>query len=115
MTFVDRNDKVKYFSQGGGAHLPAQPRHPATATCATAIRPPAPTSLKRSSRTSRAAAKAAPPSGIRMGDKFVHIEYFALRDEQGVIPGDPGGLARRGTLPAGSRASGASWPTGSEP
>jgi len=82
MTFVDRDDKVKYFSQGAErifqrnrAILKRDVRHchpPASAHIVEKI-----IEDFKSGRESRA------PFWIRMGDKFVHIEYFALRDEQG--------------------------------
>jgi DUF438 domain-containing protein len=82
MTFVDGHDKVKYFSQGAErifqrnrAILNRDVRH---------CHPPASTHIVekiiedfKSGRESRA------PFWIQMGDKFIHIEYFALRDERG--------------------------------
>jgi len=82
MTFVDRNDKVKYFSQGSErifqrnrAILKRDVRHchpPASAHIVEKI-----IADFRSGRESRA------PFWIQMGGKFVHIEYFALRDAKG--------------------------------
>ncbi len=82
MTFVDRNDKVKYFSQGeerifqrNRAILNRDVRH---------CHPPASSHIVdkiiedfKSGKESRA------PFWIQLGDKFVHIEYFALRNEKG--------------------------------
>jgi hypothetical protein len=82
MTFVDRDDKVRYFTQGAErvfqrnrAILGRDVRHchpPASAHIVEKI-----VEDFRSGRQSRA------PFWIRMGDKFIHIEYFALRNEQG--------------------------------
>jgi DUF438 domain-containing protein len=82
MTFVDRNDKVKYFSQGSErifqrnrAILNRDVRHchpPASAHIVEKI-----IEDFKGGRESRA------PFWIRMGGKFIHIEYFALRDEKG--------------------------------
>jgi len=82
MTFVDRNDKVKYFSQGterifqrNRAILNRDVRHchpPASAHIVERI-----IENFKSGRESRA------PFWIQMGDKFIHIEYFALRNEKG--------------------------------
>jgi DUF438 domain-containing protein len=82
MTFVDRDDKVKYFSQGAErifqrnrAILKRDVRHchpPASAHIVEKI-----IDDFKSGRQSRA------PFWIRMGDRFVHIEYFALRNEKG--------------------------------
>jgi hypothetical protein len=82
MTFVDRRDKVKYFSQGSErifqrnrAILNRDVRH---------CHPPASTHIVekiiedfKSGRESRA------PFWIQTDGKFIHIEYFALRDEKG--------------------------------
>lgn len=82
MTFVDKDDRVKYFSQGrdrifsrSKAILGRDVRHchpPASAHIVEKI-------LEdfRAGRASRA------PFWIQMGPKFVHIEYFALRSPDG--------------------------------
>ncbi|MCL4839331.1 MAG: DUF438 domain-containing protein [Thermoanaerobaculia bacterium] len=82
MTFVDRNDKVKYFSQGterifqrSRAILNRDVRYchpPASAHIVDKI-----VEDFRSGAASRA------PFWIQKGEQFVHIEYFALRNEQG--------------------------------
>jgi uncharacterized protein len=82
MTFVDKNDKVAYFSQGeerifdrNRAILQRDVRmcHPphSVHTVEQII------SDFKSGKESRA------PFWIQMGEKFVHIEYFALRDNNG--------------------------------
>jgi uncharacterized protein len=82
MTFVDKNDKVAYFSQGeerifdrNRAILQRDVRmcHPphSVHTVEQII------SDFKSGKESRA------PFWIQMGEKFVHIEYFALRDTNG--------------------------------
>lgn len=82
MTFVDRNDKVAYFSQGeerifdrNRAILQRDVRmcHPphSVHTVEKII------SDFKSGKESRA------PFWIQMGEKFVHIEYFAVRDNNG--------------------------------
>jgi DUF438 domain-containing protein len=82
MTFVDRNDKVKYFTQGterifqrNRAILNRDVRHchpPASAHIVDKI-------LEdfKSGKQDRA------PFWINMRGKFIHIEYFALRNEKG--------------------------------
>lgn len=82
MTFVDKNDKVKYFSQGdervfqrNRAILNRDVRHchpPASAHIVDKI-----IDDFKSGRESRA------PFWINMGGKMIHIEYFALRNEKG--------------------------------
>ncbi|MHC1775446.1 MAG: DUF438 domain-containing protein [Lentimicrobium sp.] len=82
MTFVDKDDKVKYFSQGAErifqrnrAILNRDVRHchpPASAHIVDKI-----IDDFKSGRQTRA------PFWINMGGKMIHIEYFALRDEKG--------------------------------
>lgn len=82
MTFVDKNDKVKYFSQSADrifqrnrAILNRDVRHchpPASAHIVDKI-----VEDFRTGRASRA------PFWINKGGKFIHIEYFALRNEKG--------------------------------
>lgn len=82
MTFVDKEDKVKYFTQGSErifqrnrAILNRDVRHchpPASAHIVDKI-----IEDFRTGRQSRA------PFWIQMGGKFIHIEYFALRNEKG--------------------------------
>ncbi len=82
VTFVDKNDKVKYFSQGeervfqrNRAILNRDVRYchpPASAHIVDKI-----LDDFKSNRSSRA------PFWINMGDKFIHIEYFALRNDNG--------------------------------
>jgi len=82
ITFVDRNDRVKYFSQSRDRIFPRtrailnrDVRH---------CHPPASTHIVdkiigdfKSGRQSRA------PFWINLKDRFIHIEYFALRGEKG--------------------------------
>lgn len=82
MTFVDKDDKVKYFSQGAErifqrnrAILNRDVRHchpPASAHIVDKI-----IDDFKSGRQSRA------PFWINMGGNMIHIEYFALRDDNG--------------------------------
>jgi len=81
MTFVDKNDKVKYFSQGeerifqrNRAILNRDVRHchpPASAHIVDKI-----IEDFRSGKETRA------PFWINMGGKMIHIEYFALRNDK---------------------------------
>jgi len=86
MTFVDKDDKVKYFSQSADrifqrnrAILNRDVRH---------CHPPGSTHIVdkivddfRSGKASKA------PFWISKGGKFIHIEYFALRSERGEFLG----------------------------
>ena len=82
ITFVDKDDKVKYFSQSAErifqrnrAILNRDVRHchpPARAHIVDKI-----INDFKTGRESRA------PFWINMGGKLIHIEYFALRNEQG--------------------------------
>ncbi|MBN2400299.1 MAG: DUF438 domain-containing protein [Candidatus Aminicenantes bacterium] len=82
MTFVDRNDKVKYFSQGAErifqrnrAILNRDVRH---------CHPPASTHIvEKIIEDFKGGRENRVPFWIRLGGKFIHIEYFALRDEKG--------------------------------
>ena len=81
ITFVNKDDKVKYFSQGqerifqrSRAILNRDVRHchpPASAHIVDKI-----INDFKSGTSSRA------PFWINMGDKMIHIEYFALRNEK---------------------------------
>ncbi len=87
ITFVDRNDKVKYFSQSADrifqrnrAILNRDVRHchpPASAHIVDKI-----LDDFKSGRQSRA------PFWINMKGKMIHIEYFALRNEAGEYLGN---------------------------
>lgn len=82
MTFVDRNDKVKYFTQGSErifqrnrAILNRDVRHchpPASAHIVDKI-----LNDFKSGKQDRA------PFWINLRGQFIHIEYFALRNEKG--------------------------------
>ena len=82
LTFVDRNDKVKYFSQGQERIFDRN-----RAILGRDVRmchPPSSVHVVdqiigdfKSGNADRA------PFWIQMGGKFIHIEYFALRNEQG--------------------------------
>lgn len=82
MTFVDKNDKVKYFSQGeervfqrNRAILNRDVRHchpPSSAHIVDKI-----IDDFKTGKESRA------PFWIKMGPKMIHIEYFALRNDKG--------------------------------
>lgn len=82
MTFVDKNDKVAYFSQGeerifdrNRAILQRDVRmcHP----------PHSVDTVERILKDFKSGKESRAPFWIQMGDKFVHIEYFALRDNKG--------------------------------
>jgi len=82
ITFVDRNDKVKYFSQGKDrifdrtrAILGRDVRmcHPPSSVHVV-------DQIINDFKTGKADSA---PFWIQMKDKFIHIEYFALRNEKG--------------------------------
>ena len=82
LTFVDRNDKVKYFSQSSERIF--QRNRAILNRDVRYCHPPGSVHIVdkiledfKSGRQNRA------PFWIKMGGKFVHIEYFALRNEQG--------------------------------
>ncbi len=82
MTFVDKNDKVKYFSQGSERIF--QRNRAILNRDVRLCHPPASAHIVekiiddfKSGRENRA------PFWIKMGNKMIHIEYFALRNEKG--------------------------------
>lgn len=82
MTFIDKNDKVKYFSQSKDRIF--QRNRAILNRDVRLCHPPSSTHIVdkivddfKSGRESRA------PFWIQMGGKFIHIEYFAIRNEKG--------------------------------
>jgi DUF438 domain-containing protein len=82
LTFVDRNDKVKYFSQGKERIFDRN-----RAILGRDVRmchPPSSVHIVDQIVSDFRSGKAdSAPFWIQMGGKFIHIEYFALRNEQG--------------------------------
>jgi DUF438 domain-containing protein len=86
MTFVDRNDKVKYFTQGN--HRIFTRSRSIINRDVRLCHPPGSVHIIekilddfKSGRASHA------PFWIQMQGKFIYIEYYALRDEKGVYLG----------------------------
>jgi len=82
ITFVDKNDKVKYFSQGSDRIF--QRNRAILNRDVRYCHPPASAHIVdkiiddfKNNRSSRA------PFWINMGGKMIHIEYFALRNDNG--------------------------------
>jgi DUF438 domain-containing protein len=86
MTFVDKDDKVKYFNQSSErifqrnrAILNRDVRH---------CHPPASAHIvDKIIDDFKSGAQTRAPFWINKGGKFIHIEYFALRNEQGEYMG----------------------------
>ena len=82
ITFVDRNDKVRYFSQGKERIFDRN-----RAILGRDVRmchPPSSVHIVDQIVSDFKSGKAdSAPFWIRMGGKFIHIEYFALRNEKG--------------------------------
>ncbi len=82
ITFVDRNDKVKYFSQGKERIFDRN-----RAILGRDVRmchPPSSVHIVDQIVDDFRSGKAdSAPFWIQMGEKFLHIEYFALRNEKG--------------------------------
>jgi DUF438 domain-containing protein len=82
ITFVDRNDKVKYFSQGKDRIFDRN-----RAILGRDVRmchPPSSVHVVEQIVSDFKSGKAdSAPFWIQMGGKFIHIEYFALRNEKG--------------------------------
>lgn len=82
MTFVDKDDKVKYFSQGKERIF--QRNRAILNRDVRLCHPPGSSHIVdkiiedfKTGKAERA------PFWIQMGDKFIHIEYFAMRGENG--------------------------------
>jgi uncharacterized protein len=82
ITFVDRNDKVKYFSQGRERIFDRN-----RAILGRDVRmchPPASVhTVEQILSDFKSGAAESAPFWIQMQGKFIHIEYFALRNEKG--------------------------------
>ncbi len=82
MTFVDKDDKVKYFSQG--IERIFQRNRAILNRDVRLCHPPASAHIVDKIIDDFKAGKASrAPFWINMGDKMIHIEYFALRNEKG--------------------------------
>ncbi|MBI9036180.1 MAG: DUF438 domain-containing protein [Bacteroidales bacterium] len=82
MTFVDKNDKVKYFSQG--KHRIFDRNRAILGRDVRLCHPPSSVNIvDQIVDDFKSGKQESAPFWIQMGDKFVHIEYFAMRDKQG--------------------------------
>jgi len=82
MTFVDKNDKVKYFTQGN-ERIFARSRSIINRDVRL-CHPPGSTHIVEKILEDFKSGKAShAPFWIQMKGKFIKIEYFALRDEEG--------------------------------
>jgi len=82
MTFVDKNDKVKYFTQGT-ERIFARSRSIINRDVRL-CHPPGSTHIVEKILEDFKSGKAShAPFWIQMKGKFIHIEYFALRNEKG--------------------------------
>lgn len=82
MTFVNRNDKVKYFSQGKERIF--QRNRAILNRDVLLCHPPSSAGIVEKILDDFSNNKEeSAPFWIQMGDKFIHIEYFPLRNEKG--------------------------------
>jgi DUF438 domain-containing protein len=82
MTFVDRNDKVKYFSQGKERIF--QRNRAILNRDVRMCHPPSSVHIvDQIVEDFRSGRQDSAPFWIKMGGQFIHIEYFALRDDHG--------------------------------
>lgn len=82
MTFVDKNDKVKYFTQG--SHRIFARSRSIINRDVRLCHPPGSVHIIEKILDDFKSGKAShAPFWIQMHGKFIHIEYFALRDEDG--------------------------------
>ncbi len=86
LTFVDKNEKVRYFSQGKERIF-----HRTRAILNRDVKlchPPSSVGVvEKILDDFRNGKQESAPFWIQMHDKFIHIEYFALRDEKGEFLG----------------------------
>ncbi|MCU0407640.1 MAG: DUF438 domain-containing protein [Bacteroidales bacterium] len=86
MTFVDRNDKVKYFSQGSHRIFPRS--RSIINRDVRLCHPPGSVHVVEKILEDFKSGKAShAPFWIQMRGKFIYIEYYALRDENGEYMG----------------------------
>ncbi len=86
MTFVDRNDKVKYFSQGSHRIFPRS--RSIINRDVRLCHPPGSVHIVEKILEDFKSGKAShAPFWIQMRGKFIYIEYYALRDENGEYMG----------------------------
>ncbi|MBC7317132.1 MAG: DUF438 domain-containing protein, partial [Chloroflexi bacterium] len=87
ITFVDEHDTVRFYSQGRGERL--FPRTPAIiGRKVQNCHPPASVHIvNRLIQEMREGKRDVATFWIQMGEKFVHIRYFAVRDAQGQYRG----------------------------
>lgn len=82
ITFVDKNDKVKFFSQGKHRIFPRN-----RAILGRDVRmchPPSSVNVvEKIISDFKSGKEESAPFWITMGEKFIHIEYFAMRDKDG--------------------------------
>ncbi|MFA7136095.1 MAG: PAS domain-containing protein, partial [Bacteroidales bacterium] len=82
MTFVDKDDKVKYFSQGKERIF--QRNRAILNRDVRLCHPPASSHIvDKIIDDFKSGKEDSAPFWINMGGKMIHIEYFALRDEKG--------------------------------
>lgn len=82
MTFVDKNDKVKYFTQGK-ERIFARSRSIINRDVRLCHPPGSVHIVEKIVEDFKSGKESHAPFWIQMHDKFIYIEYFALRDENG--------------------------------
>jgi len=82
MTFVDRNDKVKYFSQGQHRIFPRS-RSIINRDVRMCHPPGSVDIVEKIIEDFRSGKESHAPFWIQMNEKFILIEYYALRDNKG--------------------------------
>ncbi|QQS51260.1 MAG: DUF438 domain-containing protein [Bacteroidota bacterium] len=82
MTFVDKDDKVKYFTQGS-ERIFARSRSIINRDVRLCHPPGSVHIIEKILEDFKSGKASHAPFWIQMHGKFVHIEYFALRDENG--------------------------------
>jgi len=86
ITFVDKDDKVKFFSQNKD-RIFARTKAIIGRSVSNCHPPASVHVVEKLLEDLKAGRKDAEAFWIRMGDKYIHIRYFAVRDEQGAYLG----------------------------
>jgi DUF438 domain-containing protein len=86
MTFVDKNDRVKYFTQGK-ERIFARSRSIINRDVRLCHPPGSVHIIEKILDDFKSGRASHAPFWIQMKGKFIHIEYYALRDEEGAYMG----------------------------
>ena len=90
LTFVDSEDRVKYFSEGP-ERIFARPRSVVGRKVQNCHPPQSLDVVEKILTSFKDGTRDSYEFWLQMGGKFIHIRYFAVRDAKQALPGLPGG------------------------